>query len=210
MNITRNPHAIALFSRLIGAYLESNQSKINNSYNIELLNKCCQWLLEHNPLFAQYDIQPQLCINLLPNTNLFDKDVEVRLLNRLDIVLNLDLYNKRTQDEDYYYFQLLVVFFQDYNRQKIGLVHSNLAIELLLFLVLYPHGHGHWIWPSKENRIQGKNTLLQNIQQKLNSAISYFQEDYYQLGQAYIEIEAIRILQNNQQIVSRRTCQALD
>ena len=67
-----------------------------------------------------------------------------------------------------------MVFFQDYNRQKIGLVHSNLAIELLLFLVLYPHGHGHWIWPSKENRIQGKNTLLQNIQQKLNSAISHF------------------------------------
>ena len=209
MNITRNPRAIALFSGVIGAYLESNQSKINSGHDIKLLNKCRQWLLEHNPLFAHYNVQPRLCINPLPNTNLFDEDVEVRPSNRPDIVLNPDPYDERTQDEDYRYFRLPVASFQD-NRQTIGLVRSDPAIELLLFPVLYPHGRGHWIRPAKEDRIRGKNTLLQNVQQKLNGTISHFREDHYWPGWAYMEIEAIRILQNNQRIVSGRTRQALD
>ncbi len=210
MNVTRNPRAIALFSGLIGAYLESHQGRIDSGHDIQLLNKCRRWLLAHNPLFARYDIQAELGINPLPTTNLFDEDAEIRPPNRPDVVLNPDPYDEKTQDEDYRYFRLPVASFQDHNRQTVGLVRSDPAIELLLFPVLYPHGRGHWVRPAKEDRIRGKNTLLKHVQQKLNCAISHFREDHYWPGWAYMEIEAIRILQNNQRIVSGRTRQALD
>ena len=98
----------------------------------------------------------------------------------------------------------------DSNKQTTGLLRTDPIIEPLLFPVLYPFGRGHWIRPAKENRIRGKDTLLQSVRQKLNSAISHFREDHYWPAWAYMEIEAIRILQNNQRIVSGRTRQALD
>jgi hypothetical protein len=110
---------------------------------------------------------------------LFNKEVEVRPLNRPDIVLNPESYNKRTQDKDYYYFRLPVASFRDCNRQTIGLVRSDSAIELLLFPILYSYSYRHWIRPAKEDRVRGRDTLLQNVQQKLNSTISHFREDYY-------------------------------
>ena len=210
MNITRNPRAIALFSGVIGAYLESNQCKINSGHDINLLKKCRKWLLEHNPVFARHDVRTELCINQLPRTDLFDEEAEVRPLNRPDIALNPEVYDERTQDEDYRYFRLPIASFQDNNRQTIGLLRSDPAIELLLFPILYPYGRGHWVRPVKDDRVRGRNTLLQNVQQKLNGAISHFREDHYWPGWAYMEIEAIRILQNNQRIVSGRTRQALD
>jgi hypothetical protein len=210
MNITRNPRAIALFSGMIGAYLESSQCRANSGHDIQLLNQCRQWLLHHNPLFARHDVRSELDIHPLPSADLFDEEAEARPPNRPDIILNPDPYDPSTQDEDYRYFRLPVASFTDSNRQNVGLLRSDPAIEPLLFPVLYPHGHGHWVRPSKEDRIRGRNTLLQDVQKKLNGAISHFREDHYWPGWAYMEIEAIRILQNNQRIVSARTRQALD
>src|SRR5271167_4633403 len=90
INVTRNPRAIALFSGIIGAYLESSQSRVNTGHDIRLLNECRQWLLQHNPLFARHDVRTELGMNPVPSTDLFDEEAEVRPSNRPDIVVNPD------------------------------------------------------------------------------------------------------------------------
>jgi len=63
MNVTRNLRVIALFSGMIGTFLESSQNSIYSGHDIQLLNTCCQWLLMHNPLFTHHDIRSELGMN---------------------------------------------------------------------------------------------------------------------------------------------------
>jgi hypothetical protein len=212
MNITHNPRAVALFSGSIGAYLESSQNTIDRGHDLTHLKRCRSWLLTHNPIYRRYDVRSELNISPLPTAELSNKDSEIveRPLGRPDIVLNPEPYDLATQNEDHRHFRLPVASVTDSHGTSIGLVRSDPAIELLLFPLLYPHGHGQWIRPAKIDRVRGKNTLLQDTQRKLNSAISHFREDHYWPAWIYMEIEAIRIFQNNQRIISSRTRQSLD
>jgi hypothetical protein len=212
MNLTYNTRAIVLFSGTIGAYLESSRNGIDRGYDLVHLETCRVWLLAYNTLYARHDVMSELRIPPLLLADLFDEEDEAegRLLNRPDIVLNPNMYNAATQDEDYRYFRLPVAIYQDNQQETIGLLRSDPATELLLFPVLYPNGCGQWSQPTAEVRIQGKGTRLQDVQQKLNSVISHFRDDHYWPGYIYIEVEAIRIFQNNQRIVSCRIRQSQD
>ena len=133
----------------------------------------------HNLLFTHHDVRSELGMNPVPSAVLFDEEAEDRPLNWPDIILNPEPYEERTQNEDYRYFRLPVASLIDSNKQTTELLRTDPIIEPLLFPVLYPFGRGHWIRPAKENRIWGKDTLLQSVWQKLNNAISHFWEDHY-------------------------------
>jgi hypothetical protein len=212
MNVTHNTRAIALFSGTIGAYLESSGNGIDRGHDLVHLETCRAWLLAHNALYARHDVMSELRIPPLPLADLFDEEDETegRPLNRPDIVLNPNVYDAATQDEDYRHFRLPVAAYQNNQRETIGLLRSDPATELLLFPILYPHGRGQWSRPAAEDRVRGKGTRLQDAQRKLNSVISHFRDDHYWPGYIYMEVEAIRIFQNNQRIVSCRIRQYQD
>ena len=50
MHVTRNARAAALYGGVLGAFLESSDDAIDQGHDRGLLQRCCEWLLEHNPL----------------------------------------------------------------------------------------------------------------------------------------------------------------
>ena len=60
----KNKQAIALYSRTIAGWLESNTyNRADRVYDQLLLTCCKNWLLEHNPVFHRNDIENYLKID---------------------------------------------------------------------------------------------------------------------------------------------------
>jgi hypothetical protein len=60
----RNERAIALYSGTIAAWLESNaHNRADQGHDQIALNRCRDWLLQHNPVFHRNDIQSYLQVN---------------------------------------------------------------------------------------------------------------------------------------------------
>ena len=129
MNVTRNLRVIALFSGMIGTFLESSQNSIYSGHDIQLLNTYCQWLLMHNLLFTCHDVRSELGMNPVPSAVLFDEEAEDRPLNRPDIILNPEPYDERTQNKEYHYFRLPVASLIDSNKQTTELLCTDPIIE---------------------------------------------------------------------------------
>lgn len=211
MTVTHNLRALALFSGAIGAYLECSENSFDRGHDLAQLETCRRWLVAHNPLYGRYNSNTEMQVYPLPSVDLFDEedDTETRPPNRPDIVLNPNTYDRATQDEDYRHFRLPLAQSRQSQKDRLTLLRSDPATELLLFPVLYPNGQGQWI-RTMEGGGRYKNTRLQDSQRKLNSVIPHFRDDHYWPGYTYMEVEAIRIFQNNQRIVSARIRQSQD
>lgn len=210
MNLTRNRRAIALYTGCIGAYLESSKNRFDEGHDLELLNRAKRWLLEHNSLFQRYDVRRELGLDVFPTVTVFSGDVsstqQQMPWNRPDIVLNPYDYPVSTTGEDYRYYRLPVgsVPTETANgNERLTINRSNPIIEPLLFPVLYPWGKGQYIRQSNYN-VPFKQTMLVDAKIKLNSVIPYYRDDHYWSSWIYMEIEAIRIFQNNCRIMKNQ------
>ncbi len=190
MNVTRNPRAIALYSRTIGVFLESSDIQANTGHNLDLLCLCQDQLLANNAIFSRYNIRSELQLLLLPLATLYSKEKETQPLNIPNLVLNPKPYTRETQDKDYHYSQLLVALVSTRSSSITGLLRSDLDIELLLFPVLYSRDEGNWkpACPKLQRPIH--NTFLQYIKIRINGILSHYYKDHYYPFQAYQEIEA--------------------
>jgi hypothetical protein len=212
---TQNPRAIALYSGVLGAWLESSRhNRYDRDHDVELLERCRDWLLENNPVFQRHDVQANIQVpDPLPLIQLInDHRQERRPANRPDIVLDPHQYDPETRNEDFRYHRLPV-------GHVVGLrADGNLPllfrwdrdVEVLLFPHLYPFGRGQWIEQVVEAHGRREYTYQMDVKRKLNSVNPVFRNDWYYPGYAYQEMESRRIHQNNFRLVNNRTRQAID
>ena len=185
MNVTRNPRAIALYSRTISVFLESLDIQANTGYNLDLLHLYQDQLLANNAIFSRYNVQSKLQLLLLPLATLYSKEEETRPLNVPNLVLNPKPYTRETQDKDYYYSRLLVALISTRSSSITGLLRLDLDIELLLFPILYLRGEGNQKLTCPKLQRLIHNTFLQYIKIHINRIFSHYRKDYYYPFQAY-------------------------
>ena len=211
MKVSQNQRAIALYSGSIGAFLESSVSHSDQGYDTAHLEQCRIWLIQNNSLFCQYDVRSELQIQPLPTVELIDSSTkETRPTARPEVVMNPFEYPSETRNEDYRYHRLPVAQLQNAMGLNVSVMRSDPELELMLFPVLYPWGKGQWIRRPASQRVRGKDTLMQDCRIKLNSIISHYRDDHFWPAWIYMEIEAIRLFQNNQRLISGQIKRSLD
>jgi hypothetical protein len=212
---TQNPRAIALYSGVLGAWLESSRhNRYDRDHDVELLERCRDWLLENNPVFQRHDIRANIQVpDPLPLIQLInDHRQERRPANRPDIVLDPFQYDPETRNEDFRYDRLPVGHVVGLRgAAKLPLLFRyDRDVEVLLFPHLYPFGRGQWIEQVVGARGRRQYTYQMDVKRKLNSVNPVFRNDWYYPGFAYQEMESRRIHQNNFRLVNNRIRQAID
>ena len=209
--MSQNQRAIALYSGSISAFLESSVSHSDQGHNTAHLEQCRIWLIQNNSLFCQYDVRSELQIQPLLTVELIDSSTkETRPTARPEVVMNPFEYPSETRNEDYRYHRLPVAQLQNAMGLNVSVMWSDPELELMLFPVLYPWGKGQWIHQPASQRVRGKDTLMQDCRIKLNSIISHYRDDHFWPAWIYMEIEAIRLFQNNQRLISGQIKRSLD
>jgi hypothetical protein len=101
---TQNPRAIALYSGVLGSWLESSRhNRADNDHDLEVLEECRDWLLEHNTVFQRNDILANIQVpDPLPLIQLInDHREERRPANRPDFVMDPVQHDPQTRNEDF-------------------------------------------------------------------------------------------------------------
>jgi len=111
-------------------------------------------------------------------------------------------FNAEVNQEDYRHFRLPVAYIQDKWGHQCMLTRGDSEMEPLLFPVLYPWGRGHWQAKPFHERQPFQDTKLEDTKIKLSSIIPHYRADHYWPAWTYLEIEAYRILQNSQRLIS--------
>jgi hypothetical protein len=212
---TQNPRAIALYSGVLGAWLESSAyNRFDRGHNIALLEQCRDWLLQNNPVLQRNDVRANIQVpDPFPLIQLINEHREERRpANRPDIVMDPLQYDPETRNEDFQHNRLTVGRVRGSHRagNLPELYRSDPDVEVLLFPHLYPYGRGQWVnQPVGENG-RREYTQYMDVKMKLNSLNPVFRKDWYWPGWVYQEMEARRINQNNFRMVNNRTRQAID
>jgi hypothetical protein len=212
---TRNPRAIALYSGVIGAWLESSaHNKPDQNHNQVALNQCKDWLLQHNSVFQRNDVRANIHVdNPLPVAQLLQEaGIERRPANRPDLVVNPFNYDQETRNEHSQHHRLPAGAVHHAPNQAVQpmLFHSDPDVEVLLFPHLYPHGRGEFVQGDKGVNGRSIYTRHMDVKKKLASINSIFRDDWYWPSWAYQEIETTRIFQNTQRLINNKTRTALD
>jgi hypothetical protein len=194
----KNPRAIALYSGMLGAWLESHRcNQYDQGHDQDALRECRDWLLENNTVFQRNDVRAYLQVgNPLPLAHLIDEDGdEQRPPNRPDLVMNPFQYEQHTRDEHFRYNRLPVGAVQASSDQapQPTLYRSDPDVEVLTFPHLYPYGRGQWVEGTRTEQGRLQYTRHMDVKNKLNSVSSAFRDDWYWPSWAYQEMEATRI-----------------
>src|SRR5256885_1692956 len=113
MHITKNARAAALYSGVLGAFLESSDDAIDQGHDRDILQRCREWLLEHNPLMRQFDWRSQLNASSFPTVHTSDSTLENNPSMRPEIVMDPSTFESEVNQEDYRHFRLPVAHIED-------------------------------------------------------------------------------------------------
>ena len=216
MQVTRNLRATALYSGLLGAFLESSSAHatVDVNHDWQHLQSCRAWLLANNPLFLQY-------YPLTLEANLPDEDAssidrlprwetstteERRPPNRPDLILNPAPYPVETHDEHFRTRHLPNA--ELLHRHHLGSFNkSDPTAEALLFPCLYPRGVGQYQPHQAPRGRRRTHTLASDAKRKLNHVTHHFRGDHYWPPWIYMRLEDERIFANSMRIMKCQTRQ---
>jgi hypothetical protein len=192
---TQNPLAIALYSGVLGAWLDSSaHNHHDRDHDLQLLETCRDWLPQHNVVFRRNDVLANIQVpDPLPLLQLInDHREERRPANRPDVVMNPLQYDSETRNEDFQYNRLTLGRICGSHRtgNMPELFRTDPDVEVLLFPHLYPYGRGQWIQQPLGNNLHCEYTQFKDVKMKLNSMNPVFRRDWYWPSWAYQEMEA--------------------
>jgi hypothetical protein len=212
---TQNPRAIALYSGVLGAWLEtSRHNSYDRDHDLTKLEQCRDWLMLNNAVFQRNDVRANIQVpDPLPLLQLIQEHREERRpQNRPDFVMDPMRHDPQTRNEHFRFDR--VTQGRVTGSHRVGdlpeLFRTDPDVEVLLFPHLYPYGRGQWIEQEVGENGRREYTQFIDVVMKLNSINPVFRRDHYWPGWAYQEMEARRIQQNNARLVNNKTRQAID
>jgi hypothetical protein len=212
---TQNPRAIALYSGVLGAWLETSRyNRHDQDHDLQKLEECRHWLMQHNTVFQRNDVRANIQVpDPLPLLQLIQEHRdERRPQNRPDFVMDPMMHDPQTRNEDFRFDRVTQGRVTGSHRagDLPELFRTDPDVEVLLFPHLYPYGRGQWVEQPLGENGRREFTQFMDVSKKLNSLNPVFRQDHYWPGWAYQEIEARRIQQNNARMVNNTTRQAID
>ena len=151
INLSKNKHALQLYSGLIGAFLNQEQNESSNWFH-PTLTSASQWLKDNNPIFKEYN---RLSFSETPIQNTTNQPYPTAKLTNVpfqpiqnqppSLIVPNDNFPIEIHNEDYKYQHLIAGFLKtDDNDLNLPIPNYNPDIEPLLFPDLFPSGHYHY------------------------------------------------------------------
>jgi len=110
MNYSRNIRAHALYSGIVGAFLEPNTNNditnTNNNTDLdETLQRAAEWLIQNNPYLRSYTntslLQNQN--NPFPRASHINNDINIPPVNSYDLIIPNYNFPDEVHNEDFHY-----------------------------------------------------------------------------------------------------------
>ena len=113
MHITKNDSAAALYGGVLGAFLESTNDVLGQGHDLGHLQRCREWLLEHNSLIKWFDWRSHAKTSSFPTVQTCDSALEANPSMRPEVVMDPNTFDAEVNQEDYQHFRLPVAYIQD-------------------------------------------------------------------------------------------------
>lgn len=211
MGYSINFRALALYSGIIGAYLQpinsnhiSNEEIFNNT-----LSQAATWLSLNNPYLHNYTniLNQRSTTDPFPTATHIPNDDTAPPVNQGDIIVpNINLPNE-VHNEDFHYSRLMAGFVHNNDNLSLPISTYDPNLEPLLFPHLFPDGKGHYhdmkkYAQSNENRLE---TLGKYAKHMILLNDPRFRLDHYWPTYIYLQLEKLRHHQNTQRILHKKS-----
>ena len=208
MNYSRNIRAHALYSGVLGAFLEPNENtSVSNenrdSTHDEILQRAAAWLAENNPYLRPFtnilssNRESQVLNNPFPSATHLQTDTNAPPANQHDIVVPNYDFPSEVHDEDFHYSRLMAGFVQENENLRIPISTHDPNLEPLLFPDLFTDGRGHYHDPHDERT----ETYGKYIKLRLMNIDPRWRLHRHWPSWSYLQLEKLRHHQNTQRIL---------
>ncbi|CAG8558505.1 12507_t:CDS:1 [Ambispora leptoticha] len=208
MNYSCNVRAHALYSGILGAFLEPNDNDTNSSENNSIYNKTLRraaiWLAQNNPylhslannLSSERTHEPNNPFSRARHTN-----SNAPAVNPHDIVILNYNFLDEIHNEDFHYTRLMAGFVQKSDNLRLPISIYDPNLEPLLFPDLFTDDKEHFhdilnqLQSNNEMRIE---TYEKYIKQRLMNIDPRWRLHHYWPSWSYLQLEKLRYHQNMQ------------
>ena len=218
MGYSKNFRALALYSGIMGAYLQPlNPNHVPNEmiFNDTHL-QAASWLSLNNPYLRNYSNLLHQRFNArtmgpFPIATHIPNDDTAPPVNQRDIIIPIMNLPNEVHNEDFHYSRLMAGFVNnnDNNSLPISLYDPNL--EPLLFPHLFPNGKGHF--HDMREHAQLNESRLETLGKYAKHMILLndprFRLDHYWPTYTYLQLEKLRHHQNTQRILRQKNVDEL-
>ncbi|PKY50137.1 hypothetical protein RhiirA4_406162 [Rhizophagus irregularis] len=152
MNYSRNIRAHALYSGILGAFLEPNNNITNNipdrSTHDITIQRAAAWLAQNNPYLRPYTNmlsirQNQESNNPFPMASYTETNDDAPINPQEIIIPNYD-FPDEVHNEDFHYTRLMAGFTQQSETLRLPITTYDPNLEPLLFPDIFTDGKGHF------------------------------------------------------------------
>lgn len=221
MGYSRNIRCLTLYSGMIGAFLEAqNTHQVNDAWFHPSLLPAARWLRENNPYIAAYgDILQQYvdannlecCPHpLWPTAEHMPQDATAPPVIRGDVVVpNYDFPNE-VHNEDSHYSRLMAGFLRITDNNHIPISFASPDLEALIFPDLFPDGHGHFKDSSLSpdaNLTNTSETYGKYIKHRLQGIDPRFRLHPTWPVWSYLQLEKLRNYQNTARLLRTKNAE---
>src|SRR5581483_2124449 len=151
MGYSVNFRALALYSGIIGAYLQPlNPNHVPNEEIFDdILSQAATWLSLHNPYLRNYTnaLNQRSTTNMtgpFPTAAHIPNDNNAPPVNQRDIIIPTINLPDEVHNEDFHYSRLMAGFVHNNDNNKLPISIYDPNLEPLLFPHLFPNGKGHF------------------------------------------------------------------
>jgi hypothetical protein len=148
MNFSKNMRSLILYSGMVGAYLEDNDSISDTSWLNDTLIAVADWLKLYNPFLKNYsrllNLPDSNTANLFPSAFHLPDDTSAPPFLPNDIIVPNVNFNVEIHNEDYHYSHLMAGFIRTPDNTLLPLSINDPNLEGLLFPDLFPNGKGYY------------------------------------------------------------------
>ncbi|EXX55721.1 Pif1p [Rhizophagus irregularis DAOM 197198w] len=217
IGMSKNIHALSLYSGTIGAILTSGQ---HNSWYHPSLDAAANWLRLNNPFFRQYQhyynrvnhqgppiIIPTATLSSLENNVILPESSQIRPTNIVVPPFDLD---PEIHNEDYHYDRLMAGVITNPEDKMLPISYSDPNLEALIFPDLFPLGKNHF---GDINNLPNKRPMIDTYgsyaRLLLGGIDPRFRLSWYWPFYTYLNLK-LRNHQNRNRILKQRNANRAD
>ncbi|EXX69470.1 PIF1-like helicase domain-containing protein [Rhizophagus irregularis DAOM 181602=DAOM 197198] len=216
MNYSRNIRAHALYSGILGAFLEPSENGGNNNMTHHLtrdetLQQAATWLSQNNPYLRPYasmisSLQNQISNGPFPTARHAETDLDAPPVNTCEIIIPNYDFPDEVHNEDFHYTRLMAGFIQDSDTSRIPISTYDPNLEPLLFPDIFTDGKGHFhdvLTRSPTNAETRDETYGKYIKLRLMNIDPRWRIHHYWPYWSYLQLEKLRHHQNTQRLLKQ-------
>jgi DNA replication protein DnaC len=212
IGLSKNIHALSLYSGTIGAILTDNQQY---SWYHPSLDLAANWLKHNNPFFKEYQhyYNRANCNGppiIIPTATLSSSENNTTLIQNspihpTNIVVPPFDFDSEIHNEDYHYKRLMAGFITNSQDKNLPISYSDPNLEALIFPDLFPLGRNHF---GHINNMTNKRPMIDtygNYAKLLLGGVDpRFRLSWYWPFYTYLNLEKLRNHQNRNRILKQR------